>query len=289
MSLQRPMRKIHRKSIHRFSTRSFNTKQEGRFKGIKCEKYISQFTYYCGAADHSSPLPQEIFYRRPKIMTRNDCKNMASMGQYVAGDGKTYPISQNVRREISYFAKGTATAYTGFYGSQISCTEGLLMVDGVEIYNMVMYVTEEILYHPEKFIFRDDEDGVIAHFDNIRLSCPVEDSHCVGEDVTYVWRVPLNDHCPLYHVRNFKGQIIRYELPGLTIKTHKVVMSTDNSHVRFVIKGNRDECSQYFLTTSYPDLLIRSTIVEGVLDRDLITRELPMDELKLSNFITQPR
>ena len=133
----------------------YETRRE--FKGTRCEKYISQVTYYCGAADHSSPLPQEIFYRRPKAMTRNDCQIMASIGQYVAGDSKTYPISQNVRREISYFAKGTATAYTGFYGSQISCTGGQLMVDGVEIYNMVMYVTMSC---KEKFISRDDEDGL---------------------------------------------------------------------------------------------------------------------------------
>ena len=87
------------------------------------------------------------------------------------------------------------------------------------------------------------------------------------------------------HVRNFK-QLIKYELPGLTIKTHKVVMSTDHSHVRFIIKGNKIECDQPFFTTNYQDLLIRSMIVEGVLDRDLIPRKLPKDELKLSNFIT---
>ena len=80
--------------------------------------------------------------------------------------------------------------------------------------------------------------------------------------------------------------MIKYEPPGLTIKAHKVVMSTDNSRVRFVIKGNRAECSQSFLTTNYPDLLIRNTIVEWVLDRVLITRELPKEKLKLSNFIT---
>ena len=65
---------------------------------------------------------------------------------------------------------------------------------------MVMYVTEEILYHAEKFSSRDDGDEVIAHFDNVQLSYPIEDSHCVGGDVTFVWRVPLTDHCPLYHI-----------------------------------------------------------------------------------------
>ena len=90
----------------------------------------------------------------------------------------------------------------------------------------------------------------------------------------------------MYNVRKFKGQIIKYESPGLTIKAHKVLMSTDHSHVRFVIKGNKIECDQSFFTTNYQDLLVRSMIVEGVLDRDLITRELRKDELKLSNFIT---
>ena len=80
--------------------------------------------------------------------------------------------------------------------------------------------------------------------------------------------------------------MIQYDLPGLTIKTHKVVMSTDSSHVRFVVKGTRTECGQEFLTTNYPDLLIRDTVINGGPDRGLITRELPKDELKLSNFIT---
>ena len=63
-------------------------------------------------------------------------------------------------------------------------------------------------------------------------------------------------------------------------------MSTDNSHVRFVLKGTKTECGQEFLVTNYPDLLIRDTIVDGTPDCDLISRELPKDELKLSNFIT---
>ena len=96
---------------------------------------------------------------------------------------------------------------------------------------MVMYVTEEILYRHEKFISRDDEDGVIAHYDNIRLTCPIEDKHCVGGDVIYVWRIPMKAHCPLYHVRNFRGQLVKHELNGLTIQKNKIVMSTDQSHV----------------------------------------------------------
>ena len=63
-------------------------------------------------------------------------------------------------------------------------------------------------------------------------------------------------------------------------------MSTDQSHVQFVVKWKKVECDQSFLTTNYPDLLIRKTIINSVLDRELITRLLPKDELKLSTFIT---
>ena len=59
-------------------------------------------------------------------------------------------------------------------------------------------------------------------------------------------------------------------------------MSTDSSHVQFVVKGTIAECGQEFLTNNYPDLLIRDTVANGAPDRGLITREL----LKLSNFIT---
>ena len=262
----------------------YKTRRE--FKGTGSEKNLSQFTYYCGTADHASPYPQGIYYRRPTIMLRDDCKTMASLGRYVAGDGKTYNIPPNHRMEIRYFALGSVTTYTGWEGHHISCSGGTFMVDGEEIHHTVMHVTEEILFRDEKFISREDDDRVIAHYNNVRLSCPIEDKHCVAGDVTYVWHIPLEEHCPLYHVRNFKGQIVKYETPGLTIKTLKVLMSTDHSHVQFVIKGKKIECDQPFLTTNYQDLLVRSTIVEGVLDRDLITRELPKDELKLSNFIT---
>ena len=101
-----------------------------------------------------------------------------------------------------------------------------------------------------------------------------------------VWRIPMKAHCPLYHVRNFRGQLVKHELNGLTIQKNKIVMSTDQSHVRFIIKGEKVECDQTFLTTNYPDLLIRKTMLNGVVDRDLITRQMPKDELKLSTFIT---
>ena len=89
-----------------------------------------------------------------------------------------------------------------------------LLVDGLEIHNMVMYVTEELLYRDEKFISREEDDGIIAHYNNVRLTCPAEDSNCVGGDVTYTWRVPIKTHCPLYHVRNLKGKLSNMTCPG---------------------------------------------------------------------------
>ena len=119
----------------------YETRRE--FEGTRCEKYISQFTYYCGNADHASPLPQEIFFRRPKIMHWDKCKELASIGRYIAGDSRTYEIPINTRTEIPYFAYGSASAYIGFEGSQITCSGGSMMVDGKEIFNMVMFINEE--------------------------------------------------------------------------------------------------------------------------------------------------
>ena len=203
----------------------YETRRE--FKGTRCEKYVSKFTYYCGTADHSSPYPQEIYHRQPKILHWNRCKDLATLHHYIAEDLKTYEIPINIRTEVQYFAIGSATAYTGWEGNQITCSGGELVVDGKKINHIVMYVTEEILYRKEKFILREDEDGIFAHYDNVRLTCPVEDEHCVGGEVTYVWRVPLADHCPLYHVRNLRGQTIKHEVQGITTQTNKIVVSTD--------------------------------------------------------------
>ena len=72
--------------VTQFQIVQYETRRE--FLGTQCERYISQFTYYCGAADHASPLPQETFFRRPKLLSHNECPSLA-MGQYRAGDGKT--------------------------------------------------------------------------------------------------------------------------------------------------------------------------------------------------------
>ena len=49
--------------LTQFQIVQYKTRRE--FLGTRCERYISQFTHYCGNADHASPLPQEIFFRRP--------------------------------------------------------------------------------------------------------------------------------------------------------------------------------------------------------------------------------
>ena len=87
----------------------------------------------------------------------------------------TYSIARNVWKEINYFAGGSANAYSGFHGSQITCTGEKLLVDGLEIDNIVMYVTEELLYRNEKFISREDDDRIIVDYNNVRLTCPAKD------------------------------------------------------------------------------------------------------------------
>ena len=194
-------------------------------------------------------MPQETFYRRPKVLAQNECRAL-EMGQYRAGDGKTYSIARNVRTEINYFARGSAKAYSGFYSSQITCTGGKLLVDGLEVDNMVMYVTEELLYRDEKFITRKTM-AELLHITIMSGLPALWRILTASEEMLLTSGVPLKAHCPLYHVPIFKGQIIKYDSPGLTNKPHKMVISTDNSHMRFVIKGTKTECGQEFFVDSH--------------------------------------
>ena len=72
--------------VTQFQIVQYETRRE--FLDTRCERYVSQFTYYCGNDDHASPLLQENFFRRPKLLAYNECRSLA-MGQYRAGDGKT--------------------------------------------------------------------------------------------------------------------------------------------------------------------------------------------------------
>ena len=49
---------------------------------------------------------------------------------------------------------------------------------------MVVYVTETILYRPEKIIQREDE-SIIAFYDNVCLPCKINDGHCQSPSTTY--------------------------------------------------------------------------------------------------------
>ena len=81
---------LHHSCYHISSWKIYEIRRE--FLGTRCERYISQFTYYCGNADHARPLPRETFYRQPKVLAQNECRAL-QMGQYRAGDSKTCSIA----------------------------------------------------------------------------------------------------------------------------------------------------------------------------------------------------
>ena len=84
--------------VTQFQIVEYETRRE--FLGTRCERYISQLTYCCGNADNASPLPQETFYRHLNVLAQNECRTL-QLGQYHAGDGKTYSIARNVQKEIN--------------------------------------------------------------------------------------------------------------------------------------------------------------------------------------------
>ena len=112
---------------------------------------------------------------------------------------------------------------------------------------MMVYIAEKILYRPEKIIQREDE-SIIAFYDNVHLPCGINDGHCQSPSSTYYWSVSNRAHCPLYDVKTFRGQILTSSMrPG------KVLSSTDNSLVRFVIKDSFKICGQRVMRTNYKE------------------------------------
>ena len=155
------------------------------------------------------------------------------------------------------------------------------MINNQAVDQMVVYVTERILFRDEKIIQRKD-GSLIAFYDNIRLSCGLHDGSCESTASTYYWKVASEKHCPLYSVKHFRGEIITS-----SAKSGKVLSSTDNSLVRFVIKDSFEICQQRVMRTNYKEIVIADTRnSDGSPKHGLVTRPLPDDKISLSIFIT---
>ena len=255
--------------------------KQREIQGYRCTKTLSRDTFFCGNHDHSTPYPQLSFASKSVTLTTDECKRLKNTQKYTAGDGKEYTIPQNTVYRISYFRQGHTRPHSGNLGTEITCEGSALNIDGTLIYHMVVYDTETIYWDKEKIIKRED-DSIVAFLDNIRLPCLLEDKQCVTSQGTYVWPLSNKNHCPLYYVKSFTGQIT-----SMSTRREKVIMSTDGSLVRFILGPTKSECDLKAYTTNYPELMIIDTIAsDGTIKTNLIKRKLPARETKLSAYIT---
>ena len=276
-------------SIKTYQVVQYETRRE--FKGYRCEKYMTEQTFYCGNADHITPYPKQIYFRRPTYMDPDKCRKMHTIQRYTFGDGVTNSVSEGRLHVREYYSNGSKVyAHSShLYGSQLVCEGAKTVLEGKTISSIVSFFREEVLYRNEKIIKRKSED-LVAFYENIRLPCSVESKFCVVNGLTFTWHIPMEEHCPLYSVQYFQGEMITHSPNKAHSKIDKVVMSTDNSNVRFVLYGRTIACGQTYYTTNYPEILVREASSSAEADipvaiKGIVSRPVPADEVQLSKFI----
>ena len=252
------------------------------YSAWKCQKFLSQIAFYCGNYHHSTPLPQETFFRRPQYVPLEECFSIRDERSFVSGDGKRHHIAINNRKIVEYYKHGSVVPYSGDLGTELTCSGSKLRIQGEDIYSMVIHITEEVIFKREKIIRREDT-SLIAFYDNIRINAGIEELGNVQGDTTYIWKIPIDKYCPIFDVKKFEGQITTYT--SEESKT-KVLMSTDNGRVRFILKGQLTLCDQQVYVTNYKDLYVRDILADGIEAPNIIAKRLPPSEVKLHQFIT---
>ena len=226
-------------------------------------------------------------------MPHETCRQMSSINMYTDDTGKRHKATPNYLLTIEYYVSGSSVSphKSWLHGTQLTCTGTKMTIGGVEIHNMVTRRVEEILYRKEKIIQRHEDGEIIAFYNNIRLSCPIENKYCLTNSITYIWDIPLKEHCPLYDVKHFIGNFMIHKETVPYTGDKQVVMSTDQSHVRFIITGEKIECGRKYLTTNYDEILLREVAAKASSSSRLskrvgeVTRPVPKDEIQISNFV----
>ena len=248
-------------------------------KAFRCTKFKTLTSFYCGNADHSTPIPQLSYSKRKQLVSTNDCNHMTSVGQYMTADSKMHSITVDVSLVHSYFLTGSTSAYTDWLGSQVTCTGGKVHIGTDVIDKVVQYVTEEIMFQEERIIERPD-GTLVALYDNTRLNCALRKGQCHASLTTYIWDIGTKRHCPLVSVRTFTGVVVHSPA-----SPERVVMSTDQSLLRFILKGQTEVCGLTVKRTNY-DKLFELYNEDGTKKKNAITRKIKPNEISMSLFIT---
>ena len=237
--------------------------------GFKCELRRSVWTYYCGVYDHSTPVPQESFFGRRVPVSTETCRQLVNDGTYTADDGLELQVPLNAEVSHSYWTLGKSFVYGKDGSAEISCEGGKMAVENKVADNIVQYVTDKITYQKETFLERPD-GSIVAFYDNILLNCPLNQRYCKSANIRYVWEYSTQQHCPLLLVKNFQGYVVNTDNSPDT-----VLMSSDGSLIRVILKGQIEECKLMVFRTNYPELVVALARNEdGSVKNNLISRNI---------------
>ena len=144
-----------------------------------------------------------------------------------------------------------------------------MVIEGKATLNVVQYITEKIRFKRETFLERPD-GSVVAFHANILLDCPLNQRYCQVGNIRYVWEYPTKEHCPLLKVKNFRGYKVNSPQTSDT-----VLMSSDGSLIRLILKGHTEECGLRVIRTNYQELVVTLARNEdGSPKRNLITKDI---------------
>lgn len=130
--------------------------------GWVCCRQLFQQTFFCGKSDHSTPVPKYTFFNRRDTMKLYECNNLVSSGKYRLHYGMPdFSISMDGDTVVAYYKYGNTYAYDGNYGSQISCNEDTVCIDGISVANIVQY-NEEIITVRKEDIFEREYGSLVA-------------------------------------------------------------------------------------------------------------------------------
>ena len=257
-----------------------------RISGYKCSKRVSQQTFYCGNADHSTPLPHETYFNRKIRISAADCDEMYKTKMYKPESKGTRaipakPLQVPGETVVGYYTAGRAYGWVDWTGTQVSCRGDRIAVGDDDIYSMVQYMEETIILEEETIVQRHDE-SLIAFYDNRRLRAALEDGSSIAGLTTYIWKIPKEDHCPFYHVKTFTGNVI-----SANNSRDEVIASSDGQSIRLIKRGAEQHCGRKVLSTNYPDIYLYPVIdINGNSQRDLFQRKLPPGEARLDLYIS---
>ena len=161
-------------------------KDERTLTATHCTLWKSQSKFFCGNAHRATPFPSMSYNERVTLLTGAECQTLATSGKSVDTFRRNHTIAQNQEYTLSYYTHGSTSPYSDWTGTQIICNGDRLKVQNQEVDEMVVYVTDKILYRPEKIIQREDE-SIIAFYDNVRPPCGINDGHSQSPSSTYYW------------------------------------------------------------------------------------------------------